>query len=695
MKIVKGSELTSQHLSKYFSEIDSISDQLNVSVYNAYTTANVLYNHSSVLEDILTSNISSLYNKLNSIAFSYTDSSVLFLESFESLELIDKKFHVDRALNIDVLNRTLTLPIKNTTTNEIVSLIIEPDSNGMYGNSLNSYQNSDPASIFDGDLTSMFEYEKFTSIFDSSTLDLVLTLKLAKYIIINSIYIKMYNESSVQYPTISLIETSTDSITWTSINGFITSAAEQNDYYIRFEAIRARYVRIKFTQSVADYVQTGFGIKSRYNISLREIQVITNEFNENGDYVSIPFDTGLPISNVSFTSEYISSNGIEFSISANNGGTWIPVVPDGTAVGLLDKNTGVLISDNIRSIRVKVGMRRTAGATIMKTALQLLQYSPTGSYQLLGVPSNLTASIGGYISCGEIVDYKVIVPFPYNILDGLYNNSGLKFKTETDGSTGAYFADEELPRFIADTIDILMGDARQYVFDNIENDMYTFKIKYVPYYSGIDDDLSLRIGSQTIPRSIEEGGVTSILWFAMYDYNTMHTNIYLDLINLDLIYKIGTDTMLGNGINSVSMRFNKFEYKPLESLTKNIITLNYDILSVKRENITISEFKNGVFTRQLGNDEFTFQEGTKNVIIINEASFGSDAIYYISYIPAFDISNLFDTSSLLTSLIQTISLVDAPINSKILFTYEYQDQQVLVDSKYYSPICRNYKIELS
>jgi hypothetical protein len=193
MKIVKGSELTSQHLSEYYQNIDDICGQLNTSVYNSYTAANILYNHSSVIEDILASNISSLYNKLNSIAFSYTGSYILFLESFESLEFIDKKFHVDRALNIDTLNRTLTLPIKKTAVNEIVSVIIEPDSNGMYGNSLNGFQNSDPNFIFDGDLSSIFEYEKFTGIFDSSSLDLTMTFKLNKLVITNSIYINIYN----------------------------------------------------------------------------------------------------------------------------------------------------------------------------------------------------------------------------------------------------------------------------------------------------------------------------------------------------------------------------------------------------------------------------------------------------------------------------------------------------------------------
>ena len=210
----------------------------------------------------------------------------------------------------------------------------------------------------------------------------------------------MYNQSSSKYPIVYKVEVSTDSVTWKEIRGFIQTFTEQNDFYIRFGAEKIRYVRLRFLQEISEYLETGFGLKNRYSIALREIQIITNEFADTGAYVSIPLSTGSPISNVTLTSQFISENGISFHVSANNGGTWLPIVPNGTKLSLINSNSGVTLVENIKTVRVRIGMARAIKSSLLANTEQTFTTSSTGSYQLKGTPSNISAYIGGHISCG-------------------------------------------------------------------------------------------------------------------------------------------------------------------------------------------------------------------------------------------------------------------------------------------------------
>lgn len=767
MNINSGTEITSSHLREFYNEIDTICETINDSSYLSYGKSNTLYNHSSVVEDILTANMTALYGKLNSITYSYTNSKVVFIEPFQSLEYIDKKFHVDKALNIDTSNRSLTLAIKDTKVNEIVSVIIEPDSNGTPGNAINSFSNGDIKAILDDDLSSVFEYEKYTSIYDSGSLTLVLTLKTIKMVIANSIYVKMYNQSSIKYPSIDKIEVSVDGAVWKEIRGFVQSFTEQNDFYIRFGAERVRFLRLKLSQNVAEYTETGFGIKNRYSIALRGVQIITNEFADTGSYVSIPLSTGSPISNVSLTSEYISENGLDFSISANNGGTWLKISPDGTPINLPNSKTGVMLVENLKSVRVRIGMARAIGSALQSTSEQLFNnLSANFIYSLKGLPIKILALIGGHISCGGENRYTPQIPFISNILDILYKNSGLTIITEDDLSTSIRFlgdgssvtteniitykipgeytvfespidgskiisviasgGSEALwqepsgggtrtflsvspsggmiitPTEVYDSNSLMvnkpdLSDAldavREYVSINSET-TYTFKARYVPYYSGIENDLSLFVGNQNIPSILDDNGARKVLWLAVPDYNNMHTVIYLDLINLELMYKVGADTFINGTIPShIQLQFNKQFYNPLDSGTGNIITLKHRLLTSNKSDIVITEFINGKISGQLTSDQFSIVDDSWKKLKIELAAFSSNSTYVISYIPGFDISHLLP--SITSNELEIKSISDAPFTSKVSFLYTYEDLNNAFDTKYYSPICKNYKIELS
>jgi hypothetical protein len=692
MNIEQGSEITSTELDNYYTEIDNLCSNLNSLTYSAYSKSNMLYNQSSVLDDILTSNMASLYSKLNSIVFSYTNDKVSFLESFESLEYIDKEFNVDSALNIDTSNRSLSLPIKKSTTVDVISVIIEADSNGSAGNSLNGYTNVDIKSIFDGNIASVFEYEKYTSIFDAGNLTLALTLKLIKFTAVNTIYVKMYNDSAIKYPTLELIEVSNDGVEWKPVNGFISTFTDQNDFYIRFEAVHARYIRVKLMQQIAQQVQTGFGLKNRYSIGLRDIQVITNEYNDRGSYVSIPFSTGKQISNIKLTSEYITSSGISFYVSANNGGYWIPLT-NGEELSLININTGVILAENIKSLRVKIDMKRAYSSDTLKQISQLVQYSSSGTYQLSYNPIELTASIGGHISCGGDIRYVIQAPYPYNILDELYKNSGIRL---TQGlSSKVYFGEREDTLLSSSTSAGSLTLLRKLITENT-NSLFTFTVKYIPYYEDIENDLSLFLGNQEIPCFLNDNGQNKVLWIATKDYNTCHTIIYVDLVNLELMYKSGTNTIINGNINSgINLQFKKVIHDPTVVDYGNLITLKHEVLNNGETDITITEYKNGSFARQLRSSEFTLYKPAKNMIVINEGSFSDKSIYYVSYTPRFDISHLLDTNNISSPTIELKQLIDAPYSAMVSFNYKYEDLALIMDTKYFSPLCKNYKIELS
>jgi hypothetical protein len=649
------------------------------------------------MEDILVNNITGFYNKLKSVTYSYTGSSVVFIESFESLDYLDKKFHVDKALNVDTTNKTLTLPVKNTVNQEIISVIVEPDSNGMPGNSLNGYKNSDINSLFDGDTSTVYEYEKFTNIFEADKLSLVLTIKLASTVVTNSIYIKLYTDSEITYPVIDTIEVSLDSKTWKTLDSFINDDIGQNDHYIRYIAERTRYVRIKLSQQVAQYVSTGFGIKSRYSIGIRDISVITNEFGDFGDYISIPFQTGKPISNVSMTSDFKSNSDITFLVSANNGGTWLPITPDGTNLSLLELSTGVLISDNLRSISARISMKR--GITpMLKSINESLAYSPSQQYQLKYYPSNINCYLGGFVSMGDILQYNLNTNFPYNILNKLYLNSGIKIYTPAaSGSTyKAYFNDNSLVISSASTSGASIDYVKYSLANVIKNNAYLITARYIPYYDTIEDDLQVYIGDELVPRYIVKNNIIYLNYVIFKHPNAMHSYIYIDLFNIGAITNDNSIISVNGTISSgINIKYKPFVYTPeMSQVTRNIITLNVPILDPTEQNIIITSTEPNAFYNTLGNTEYKVSND-RLTIVINEGSYSNTATYSISYIPGIDITSLLPNSDQISQLIEIPALTDAPYSSKLTFNYTYQDQQSLIDSKYYSPICKNYNLTLS
>jgi len=691
----KGSQLSAEYFDNIYNTIDAAGQNLEDNISLVYNASNSLYNHSSTIEDILTTNLSTFTNRLNSVSFSYASDTTSFIESFESTEFVDKAFSVDKALTIDSLNKTLTLPEIKTTQNVIVSVIVEPDSNGIGGNSLSGYKNADLSVITDGDVSSIYEYERFSSTFDSSSVDLVLTLKLATYAVTNGIYIKLFSPDGVQFPIVDFIEVSSDSVKWDKVDYFLDQSSPKNDYYVRYLATGTRYVRVKLSQAVAQYVNTGFGIKQRYAIGIREIQILTTEYDTSGDYISIPFSSGSSISKVLLESDYQSNSDLNFYVSANNGGKWLQVTPS-QALDLYSSDTGVLYIENLKSIRLRIGMKRSV-SPILASLSQLSRFAPTSIYYLKYKPVNLTAMLGGHVSFGDIKTYTPTVQFPYNVQNELSNNSGLTFTTTGDSVTGQFSGSiQSFTTSGVNASDISINLAKEYIREN-KGSIFVITLKYIPYTDNIDSMLEVSIGGQQLKQWFSpEQDVLSPTYLLIRHENRYHTYLYLDLKNLGIFQDIPSGVLVNGSVTSgIGVRYSPVSYSPSDSsITGQFITLPYKSMYPSSENfivIAIDENKN---TIMLNNKTDFALLSDKKTIKIDNSVYSNKVLYKISFLPAFEVDE-FLPSDINTVTVNIPSISDADPSSSLLFEYTYQDQQSISDIKYYSPICKKYKVTLS
>lgn len=698
----KGSQLSADYLDSIYDTIDSVGENLENNIAQIYNVSSSLYNHSSAIEDILTANLSTFTNRLNSVSFSYANDTVSFIESFESSEFIDKKFSVDRALTIDSINKTLTLPEKNTIKNKMVSIIIEPDSNGAAGNSLNGFKNSDIAVINDDDVSSMFEYEKFTGTFSSTNLDLILTLKLESYSVTNGMYIKLYSPDGIQFPIVDFIEVSPDGEKWISVDYFLDTTTPKNDYFIRYLSEPTRYVRLKISQFVAQYVNTGFGVKQRYAIGIREIQVLTTEYAAEGEYVSIPFSTGSPISTVSLEADYESNSDLTFSISANNGGKWLPI-KSGDVLDLYSSDTGVLYIENLKSVRMKINMKRSISPTLSNYS-QLTSFSPNNTYYLKYKPMNLTASIGAHVSFGDIKSYLPQVQFPYNIKNELSDNSGISIFSLGASAYGKFDSQETL-LFESSGIDLLESQTasgevirgiRKHILANKGN-MFLVTLRYIPYNDNIESMLEVYVGGQKLNQwyMISDTQIQPT-YFLLPHENKYHTYLYLDLKNLGIFNNIDGDVLVNGTItNGINIKYAPYIYaKEVSIYNGPDIALPYKSIYPTAENFKVISISDDGTEIMLNNKTDFALLSDRQTIRIDNSVYSNRVSYSISYCPAFNIDE-FLPSEINNIAVDISAISDADQTSNILFDYIYQDQQSLADVKYYSPICKKYKVTLS
>lgn len=413
------------------------------SIAGSFDGINLLYGESSVSEDIILTRFLNFYANAGSVTSEESRKDVV-VGSFLSQDMMDTSFPVDKQLNIDTQNGDLTLPIKNTNTLKVNGIIIENDSNGSLGDSLNNKANNDINVITVQSSASLFIYEKVVNSLALTPLQLAITMKLDEEEFANGIYIKMYADNGTSYPAIEELETSLDGLTWhkTELSSMINKA----DYYIRFEPLLCRYVRVRFKQSTYSSIGTSFGTRYRYLIGLREVSIKQTEYEDKGEFVSIPMAGKKNISKIFFSSK--GKGEILYMLSANNGSKWVKLANNSLML-LYNSELGLKEDTDIESIRVKILMDKITQALKQNINTEYHIINDLASYYLQYNPLKVNSmSIGGHISIGELVSYNI------QIKDLV-----------------------QLSKNIFDTSDVIAK----------------IQLPYIPYYAGIENDIVVKI----------------------------------------------------------------------------------------------------------------------------------------------------------------------------------------------------------
>lgn len=147
---------------------------------------------------------------------------------------------------------------------------------------------------------------------------------------------------------------------------------------------------------------------------------------------------------------------------------------------------------------------------------------------------------------------------------------------------------------------------------------------------------------------------------------------------------------------NVSVRYKPYAYTPqMAQVTRNIIKLPKLPLNNNKENIIVSELKAGASVQSSVYNEYFSLSFDNSSLIIKEEAFSNTSTYYISYVPAFDVTYLVPKENRQNQQLSIPSITSAPQESKLTFNYTYQDNRALNENKYYSPICKGYRLELS
>lgn len=235
---------------------------------------------------------------------------------------------------------------------EVETYIINKPSNGTLGN------NADPditgkdnlASLGDNEPNTWIEYDRVTAYESDTPLVLDLTIVLRDISVINHIHINPINFGTPTPVKIKTLETSKDGKEFQSIkdevpiadftpededNNFELSAAT-NKYagegFYSFLPRRVQYIHVVLEQSTPYAVNTVNGVRLRYAIGIRDINVLGRRFKTEGSLVSTPFTSSREIRKLSLwasenpTEESILAD-ITHAISQDDGATWYDIQP--------------------------------------------------------------------------------------------------------------------------------------------------------------------------------------------------------------------------------------------------------------------------------------------------------------------------------------------------------------------------------
>ncbi len=287
------------------------------------------------------------------------------------------------------------LPLDGEPDRPIVqSIIINKPSNGAAGSNyqLDVFGHKEIETISDNEPNTWYEYERVTaySVNESSVpLVLDLTIVLEEVSVINHININPINFGTPTPVKIASLETSKDGIEYTSIKDEVpvkdfAIETEKEEFDLSpatskyagqasysFLPRKAQYIHIVLRQYTPYSIETNSGLRLRYAIGLRDINVLGRKFKTEGSLVSTTFSLDGDARKIALwasenPTEKSSLADITHSISYNDGAVWLPLQPqrrDGIEIPeVLNFNN---ISQNsieteieVNNFRHKISMKR-------------------------------------------------------------------------------------------------------------------------------------------------------------------------------------------------------------------------------------------------------------------------------------------------------------------------------------------------
>mgnify|MGYP003635060560 CR=1 FL=1 len=288
-------------------------------------------------------------------------------EAFTSLDTLQLETG-SALLNVDIGSGIVTLPVKESVTQEISNIIIDYSfSNGNPGNNMDTkvaYNYNDLTKIVDEQPNTWWEYETLrreSSPLDEVNLSLVMTL--ARGSICNRIEISLLNLGTLSEPEIISAEGSIDGTNWRDLTQDMpiasyrnetredllkvtpaTGGISSNSVSIYFNPLPLKMVRIRMSHSEPMIVRENL---YRYAIGVKGISVHSDKYSSSGELTTKNFPVEGPVNTLLLLAAMSGQDNIfdrEFAIGIN-GNRYVNISPAGAIDLDVDEVVNTLAHD--------------------------------------------------------------------------------------------------------------------------------------------------------------------------------------------------------------------------------------------------------------------------------------------------------------------------------------------------------------
>jgi len=388
--------------------------------YNIFTTAlqkdaKALFSEIGALDRLVSSSFNSITsehnqalqaskkvaNKLGDYLL-YADASLgagfFFGDSFNSSDRVEvgsSLVDTDECL-VNTDEGIVLLPLDGSPDiPSVKSIIVNQNSNGEAGSNyqLDVFGHEDIEVVSDGEPNTWFEYERVTTNELSAPLVLDITIALDEVSVINHINVNPINFGTPTPIKVTRIETSKDGAEFISIKDEIpikdfSSEEEKEEFelspasskfsgqgFYSFLPRKVQYVHLVLEQHTPYTIETNNGLRLRYSIGIRDINILGRQFLPEGSLVSTPFASSDTIQKVSL---WASENPVEEStladlkhfISHDDGASWLAIqpqrrsgsdIPEIVNFNNISPNS-VETGEEVTTLRHKISMKRDTEA---------------------------------------------------------------------------------------------------------------------------------------------------------------------------------------------------------------------------------------------------------------------------------------------------------------------------------------------